>query len=246
MMHVGVHVYNWCTVYRCTHHTPPVTPLTSYVAHPLKTPHNYIQSSLPFPSPHFCPIIFLKILSLTIIVLALSSQAMDGYKKNDYFGSFLRRNREKVFKKMVTMKDVSCILSFLFLIFYSFFATGNIASLNSFDPSSIRCFVAVFSPYLMGGLLLIKILIPFLAVSLFFVQIIWFRACDFGLVMNVLQMFCDILGLMFFNLVKSSGSWLEIGSSLSHFVIVEATTIFIVVLLYLAAAISKVNLVPIN
>ena len=91
-----------------------------------------------------------------------------------------------------------------------------------------------------------KILIPFLAVSLFFVQIIWFRACDFGLVMNVLQMFCDILGLMFFNLVKSSGSWLEIGSSLSHFVIVEATTIFIVVLLYLAAAISKVNLVPIN
>ena len=79
MMHVGVHVYNWCTVYRCTHHTPPVTPLTSYVAHPLKTPHNYIQSSLPLPSPHFCPIIFLKILSLTIIVLALSRQATNSY-----------------------------------------------------------------------------------------------------------------------------------------------------------------------
>ena len=192
--------------------------------------------------------VFLPLLCLAMALWSRmeDTQAQDSYKKHDYFGSFLRQNREKVFKRMVTMKDVSCILSFLFLIFYSFFATGNIASLNSFDPSSIRCFVAVFSPFLMGGLLLIKILIPFLGVSLFFIQIIWFRACNFGLVMNVLQMFCDILGLMFFNLVKSSGSWLEIGSSLSHFVIVEGTTIFIVILLYFAAMISKVNFVSIK
>ena len=145
----------------------------------------------------------------------------------------------QVMKRKVTIADVSCILSFLFIIFYSFFATGNIASLNSFDPSSIRCFVAIFSPFLMGALLLVKILIPFLVVSLFFIQIIWFRACDFGLVLNVLQMFCDILGLMFFNLVRSEGSWLDIGSSISHFVIVEGTTIFVVFLLYFAALISK-------
>ena len=145
----------------------------------------------------------------------------------------------QVMKRKVTVADVSCILSFLFIIFYSFFATGNIASLNSFDPSSIRCFVAIFSPFLMGALLLVKILIPFLVVSLFFIQIIWFRACDFGLVLNVLQMFCDILGLMFFNLVRSEGSWLDIGSSISHFVIVEGTTIFVVFLLYFAALISK-------
>ena len=188
---------------------------------------------------------FLPILCLAMALWSRmeEDQSQDNYKKHDYFGSFLRQNREKVFKRMVNVKDVSCILSFLFLIFYSFFATGNIASLNSFDPSSIRCFVAIFNPFLMGGLLLIKIIIPFLCVSLFFIQIIWFRACDFGLVMNVLQMFCDILGLMFFNLVKSTGSWLEIGSSLSHFVIVEGTTIFIVVLLYFAAMISKINLV---
>ena len=142
-------------------------------------------------------------------------------------------------KRSVTIADVSCILSFLFIIFYSFFATGNIASLNSFDPSSIRCFVAIFNPFLMGSLLLIKILLPFLVVSIFFIQIIWFRACDFTLVMDVLQMFCDILGLMFFNLVKSEGSWLDIGSSISHFVIVEGTTIFVVILLYFSVMISK-------
>jgi phosphatidylinositol glycan class N len=186
--------------------------------------------------------IFLPILCLAMALWSKieDTQSQDVIKKNDHFGAFLRENRGISYpKRMVTLQDVSCILSFMFVIFYSFFATGNIASLNSFDPSSIKCFVAVFSPFLMGGLLLIKILIPFLCVSLFFIQIIWFRGCDFGLVMNVLQLFCDILGLLFFNLVQSTGSWLDIGTSLSHFVIVEGTTIFIVILLYFAAMISK-------
>jgi len=188
--------------------------------------------------------IFMPVLCLTMAFWSSmeDTQSQNLYKKDDYFGSFLRSNREKIMKRSVTIADVSCILSFLFIIFYSFFATGNIASLNSFDPSSIRCFVAIFNPFLMGGLLLIKILIPFLVVSLFFIQITWFRACDFGLVMNVLQMFCDILGLMFFNLVRNEGSWLDIGSSISHFVIVEGTTIFVVILLYFAALISKCKL----
>lgn len=38
----------------------------------------------------------------------------------------------------ISCSDILCVVSFLFLNFYSFFATGNIASLNSFDPSSIR------------------------------------------------------------------------------------------------------------
>jgi len=190
--------------------------------------------------------LFLPLLCLAMALWSQmeDTQSQDVIKKNDHFGAFLRENRGIAQpKRMVTLQDVSCILSFLFVIFYSFFATGNIASLNSFDPSSIKCFVAVFSPFLMGGLLLIKILIPFLCVSLFFIQIIWFRGCNFGLVMNVLQLFCDILGLMFFNLVQSTGSWLDIGTSLSHFVIVEGTTIFIVILLYFAAMISKLKLV---
>eukprot|EP00090_Calanus_glacialis_P014751 TRINITY_DN23617_c0_g1_i1.p1 TRINITY_DN23617_c0_g1~~TRINITY_DN23617_c0_g1_i1.p1 ORF type:complete len:660 (-),score=134.08 TRINITY_DN23617_c0_g1_i1:67-1800(-) len=189
--------------------------------------------------------VFLPILCLAMALWSKieDTQSQDVIKKNDHFGAFLRENRGIAQpKRMVTLQDVSCILSFMFVIFYSFFATGNIASLNSFDPSSIKCFVAVFSPFLMGGLLLIKILIPFLCVSLFFIQIIWFRGCDFGLVMNVLQLFCDILGLMFFNLVQSTGSWLDIGTSLSHFVIVEGTTIFIVILLYFAAMISKLKI----
>ena len=186
--------------------------------------------------------VFLPVLCLAMALWAHMEDTLQ-HKKNDHFGEFLRVNRGgKTMKTRVTLQDVSCILSFLFIIVYSFFATGNIASLNSFDPSAIRCFVSVFSPFLMGGLLLVKILIPFLVASLFFIQIIWFRGCDFPLVMNVLQLFCDFLGLLFFDLVQSTGSWLDIGTSLSHFVIVEGTTILIVILLHIAAMISKLNI----
>ena len=39
--------------------------------------------------------------------------------------------------------------------------------LNSFNPKSIATLVSVFNPFLMGALLLLKVLIPFLMVALF-------------------------------------------------------------------------------
>ena len=68
----------------------------------------------------------------------------------------------QVMERRVTVADVSCILSFLFIIYFSFFGTGNIASVNSFDPSTIRCFVSRSNPPLMAALLLLKILLPYL------------------------------------------------------------------------------------
>ena len=47
-------------------------------------------------------------------------------------------------------------------------------------------------------------------------------------------LFSDILGLHFFFLVRDTGSWEEIGTSLSHYVIAEATVIFLQ-LLFVAA-----------
>ena len=144
--------------------------------------------------------------------------------------------------KALDCNDVGCILSFVFLIFYSFFATGNIASLNSFDPSSIRALVAVFNPFLMGGLLLMKILLPFLVVSVAFVQLLSLRNLDIRAISGVLQLCGDCLGLVFFSKVTHTGSWLEIGSSLSHFVIVEGSVLAITLLLQLAKALHLVVL----
>ena len=144
--------------------------------------------------------------------------------------------------KLLNCSDVGCIISFVFLIFYSFFATGNIASLNSFDPSSIRALVAVFNPFLMGGLLLMKILLPFLVVSVAFVQLLSFRNLDISSISGVLQLCSDCLGLVFFSKVTHTGSWLEIGTSLSHFVIVEGSVLAITLLLQLAKALHLIVL----
>lgn len=142
---------------------------------------------------------------------------------------------------------------FLLLIKIAFFGTGNVASMSSFEISSTYRFVTVFSPFLMGALLVIKILIPFLVV-----------ACAFHMVLALSQPppsinsalhhppsryfllvvgMSDILALHFLFLVKNEGSWKEIGNSISMFGIVNALIVF-VPLLFLAAKVLVRDLIP--
>ncbi|KAJ8041902.1 GPI ethanolamine phosphate transferase 1 [Holothuria leucospilota] len=53
--------------------------------------------------------------------------------------------------------DLRCAFFFVFFILTAFFGTGNIASINSFDPSAVYCFLTVFNPFVMGTLLLWKV-----------------------------------------------------------------------------------------
>lgn len=55
-------------------------------------------------------------------------------------------------------------VSQILYILVSFFGTGNIASISSFDPNWVRCFVSTFSPFLMAALIIVKLLIPVLLV----------------------------------------------------------------------------------
>ncbi len=45
---------------------------------------------------------------------------------------------------------------------------------------------------------------------------------------------CNIMGINFLFLVTNKGSWLQIGTSISHFVIIETTTVILCVLQILA------------
>ncbi|KAF4794138.1 GPI ethanolamine phosphate transferase 1 isoform X3 [Turdus rufiventris] len=67
--------------------------------------------------------------------------------------------------RQLHLDDVRRSFFFVFFIVTAFFGTGNIASINSFDPASVYCFLTVFSPFMMGGLLLLKVAIPFVLVS---------------------------------------------------------------------------------
>lgn len=123
---------------------------------------------------------------------------------------------------------------FMLFIFLGFFGTGNIASLNSFDPMWVRAFLTIFSPFKMMGLIILKLAVPFI-----------FACCVFRAINaigkeSVLKMFCIILVfsefmvLQFLYLITNEGSWLDIGTSLSHFIIMEAF-VTILILLYVVA-----------
>uniref|UniRef100_A0A674IL70 GPI ethanolamine phosphate transferase 1 n=1 Tax=Terrapene triunguis TaxID=2587831 RepID=A0A674IL70_9SAUR len=130
--------------------------------------------------------------------------------------------------RQLHLDDIRRSFFFVFFIVTAFFGTGNIASVNSFDPASIYCFLTVFNPFIMGSLLVWKIVIPFVLVS-----------CAFEAVQVTTQLSskryskCYITAHFFF-LVKDYGSWLDIGTSISHYVLVMVFTIFIMLLSGLA------------
>jgi len=139
-------------------------------------------------------------------------------------------------------EDVRRTVFFIYFIILAFFGTGNIASINSFDPSFISSFVTVFNPFLMGGLLLVKILIPLLvvAVALKAVQVMTMVPIK-GLFLLILFI-SDAMALHFFFLVKDDGSWLEIGTSISHYVIVMSTILAVIIFFKLASLLTTVTL----
>lgn len=117
---------------------------------------------------------------------------------------------------------------FTVMFFLAFFGTGNIASISSFDISSCYRFITVFSPFTMTFLLLFKTLIPFAVVSVVFLAINRQRGVEtYGMILTVIAMF-DVMAVNFFFLVKDTGSWKEIGVTISHYIV---SSLFIVILL---------------
>uniref|UniRef100_A0AAQ5XPZ4 GPI ethanolamine phosphate transferase 1 n=1 Tax=Amphiprion ocellaris TaxID=80972 RepID=A0AAQ5XPZ4_AMPOC len=122
--------------------------------------------------------------------------------------------------------NVSLTVHFLqvFFIITAFFGTGNIASINSFDPASVYCFLTVFNPFIMGGLMMWKVL--------YFKHSLNGKRCvlNKGNLFLIVLVISDLMALHFFFLVQDYGSWLDIGTSISHYVIVMSMTIFLMLL----------------
>lgn len=116
----------------------------------------------------------------------------------------------------------------------SFFGTGNMATISSFDPNWVRCLVKTFSPFLMTALIIIKLAIPIILLMCGYRAIHVALRVDAKKIFFMMLVICDIMCLNFLFLVKNKGSWLDIGTSLSHFVIMEATTLVLIVFYALA------------
>lgn len=141
--------------------------------------------------------------------------------------------------RYLQLSDVRIPLIFMVLFNVAFFGTGNFASIASFEISSVYRFITVFSPFLMTALLIFKLFIPFILVI-----------CVFSAITKLLQVprlgcyflviiFSDIMTIHFFFLVRNTGSWMEIGNSISHFGIMSAQVVFVLLLFALTNIYTK-------
>ncbi|KAL5582478.1 hypothetical protein UlMin_014920, partial [Ulmus minor] len=141
--------------------------------------------------------------------------------------------------RYLQLSDVRIPLIFMVLFNVAFFGTGNFASIASFEISSVYRFITIFSPFLMSALLIFKLFIPFMLVICTFSAITKMnRLPRLGCYFLVI-LFSDVMTIHFFFLVRNTGSWTEIGNSISHFGIMSAQVVFVLLLFALTNIYTK-------
>lgn len=128
------------------------------------------------------------------------------------------------------LSDARVALFFFVLLQSAFFSTGNVASVSSFSLESVCRLVPVFDPFSQGALLIVKIMIPFALISANLGILNKRLGVAPSALFMVAMALSDVLTLHFFWVVKDEGSWLEIGSTISHFAIASMLCVFVAAL----------------
>ena len=141
------------------------------------------------------------------------------------------KDREQALKagdyRSLTLSDARICLFFLYLLQSAFFSTGNIASVSSFSLDAVYRLLPVFDPFSQGALLVLKLLAPFALVSANLGILTHRLRLRGGSLFAIVMGIGDYLTLRFFWEVKDEGSWLDIGESISMFVIASGLCIFV-------------------
>ncbi|KAK2465877.1 hypothetical protein APHAL10511_001518 [Amanita phalloides] len=117
------------------------------------------------------------------------------------------------------LDDLRIALFFLFFVQVGFFGTGNVASISSFYLEPVYRLIPKFSPFFMTGLLVFKIIVPYIILSLTFAVLnSTLQLPPFSLLLVALTL-TDGMTLTLFFQVQDTGSWLEIGQSITFFCI---------------------------
>jgi GPI ethanolamine phosphate transferase 1 len=127
----------------------------------------------------------------------------------------------------LTLSDVRVSLFFLTLLQAAFFCTGNVASLSSFSLDSVARLIPVFDPFSQGALLIFKLMVPFALISANLGILNKRLGVAPSALFMVVMAISDFLTLHFFWVVRDEGSWLEIGSTISHFCIASLFCVFV-------------------
>ncbi|OXV08227.1 hypothetical protein Egran_04014 [Elaphomyces granulatus] len=141
--------------------------------------------------------------------------------------------------RALAVTDIRVALFFFFLLQSAFFSTGNIASISSFSLDSVYRLIPIFNPFSQGALLVLKLLIPFAVISanlgVLNRRLEVAPSALFMLVMTI----SDVITLNFFYMVRDEGSWLDIGTTISHFVIASLLCVFVASLEFVSEIIVR-------
>lgn len=124
----------------------------------------------------------------------------------------------------------------------SLFGTGNFASINSFNPSTLNLFVSVFSPFLMAFLLVMKLIVPLLTTSLAMASVAKFDVAAFQKLCCIVLIITDFMSMCFFHQLKDDGSWLEIGMSISQYIVSMCISLALLLLLFISTFLMNFEL----
>lgn len=134
----------------------------------------------------------------------------------------------------LSLADFRPAIFFFYLIQSAFFSTGNIASVSSFSLDSVYRLIPVFNPFSQGALLVLKLLIPFALISANLGILTRRLGIAPSSLFMLVTVFSDVLTMNFFWMVRDEGSWLDIGSSISHFCIASLLCVFVACLEFLS------------
>ena len=147
------------------------------------------------------------------VINTISSQSTDITSRRTY--------------RTLTLPDLRTSLFFLFLLQSAFFSTGNIASVSSFSLEAVYRLVPIFDPFSQGALLIYKIMVPFALISAALGILNRRLGLQSSALFMVVMSISDVMTLNFFWMVKDEGSWLDIGTTISHFVIASLIGVFV-------------------
>ena len=129
--------------------------------------------------------------------------------------------------RALSLADARISLFFLFFLQSAFFSTGNIASVSSFSLDAVYRLIPVFDPFSQGALLILKLMVPFAVMSANLCILNRRLGVAPSALFMVVMAVGDVMTLNFFYMVKDEGSWLDIGTTISHFVIASLLGVFV-------------------
>lgn len=172
--------------------------------------------------------IFYVVFSITLLAWVRLEYAAQVFNQTNG-NTTTRKARPGEFRPLA-LSDARVALFFMVLLQSAFFSTGNIASISSFSLESVSRLFPMFDPFSQGALLILKLMIPFVLVSANLGVLNKRLGVAPSALFMVVLAGSDILTLYFFWVVKDEGSWLEIGSTISHFAIASLLCVFVAAL----------------